>query len=182
MILMSPKDENELRQMLYSAYCYEKPAVVRYPRGEALGVAMDDGFREIPLGTWEILREGGDIAVIACGNTVQPALAAAAELEEEGVHCMVVNGRFIKPMDRAILAEAASLTGRILTVEENTVMGGFGDGVSSMLSELGITVPVRHMGLPDAFLTHGSQKTLRGKTGLDKEGIKRAIKDWLKSE
>jgi 1-deoxy-D-xylulose-5-phosphate synthase len=181
LILMSPKDENELRQMLYSAYRYGKPAAIRYPRGEAMGVALDDEFCEIPLGTWELLEEGGDIAIIACGAAVYPSLAAASELEEEGVHCTVINGRFIKPVDVEMLSRAAERTGRILTVEENTTIGGFGGAVSETLSRMGITVPVKHMGLPDEFLPHGSQASLRKRTKLDKEGIKEAVSDWLKN-
>jgi 1-deoxy-D-xylulose-5-phosphate synthase len=154
---------------------------IRYPRGEAVGVPVDDEFREIPLGTWELLKEGGDIAIIACGVTVYPSLEAARELEEEGIHCSVVNGRFIKPIDAEMLSGVAERTGRILTVEENTTIGGFGSAVSEMLAEIGLVVPVKHIGLPDAFLPHGSQTTLRKKTGLDKEGIKEAVTDWLKS-
>ncbi|MBA4419020.1 MAG: 1-deoxy-D-xylulose-5-phosphate synthase [Syntrophus sp. (in: bacteria)] len=182
MILMSPKDENELRNMLYSAYCYKKPAAIRYPRGEALGVPLDKEFQEIPLGTWEHLKEGSDIAIIANGVTVHPSLFAAAELEKEGIHCTVINGRFIKPMDREMLKIVASQAKRILTIEENTAIGGFGSGVGEVLAEEGIVIPVKTMGLPDAFLPHGSQSSLREKTGLDREGIKKAIKDWLKSE
>ncbi len=182
LIIMSPKDENELRHMLYSAYCYEKPAAIRYPRGEALGVPLDPELREIPLGSWEILKDGRDITVIACGSTVHSALSAASELEKEGIHCTVVNGRFIKPMDGETLLKVASDTGRILTVEENTVMGGFGSGVCQLLAEKGILVPVKNIGLPDAFLPHGSQASLRKRTGIDEGGIKKAVLDWLKSE
>ena len=182
LILMSPKDENELRQMLYSAYQYGKPAAIRYPRGEAVGVPVDNEFHEIPIGTWELLKDGGDLAVIACGVTVYPSLAAASELEEEGVHCTVVNGRFVKPVDTDMLLRVAERTGRILTVEENTIIGGFGSAVSEALAKAGVTVPMKHMGLPDAFLPHGSQASLRRIAGLDKEGIREAIKDWLKRE
>ncbi|HEY3278538.1 MAG TPA: 1-deoxy-D-xylulose-5-phosphate synthase [Syntrophorhabdaceae bacterium] len=181
LILMTPKDENELRQMLYSAYCYGKPVAVRYPRGEALGVAMAPEFEEIPLGSWELLRTGTDVAIIACGSPVHPALLAAADLAEAGIHCAVINGRFVKPMDCEMLSRVAANSARILTVEENTLMGGFGSGVSEMLAEQGILVPVRNIGLPDAFLPHGSQSSLRRKIGLDREGIVKAVKDWLKS-
>jgi 1-deoxy-D-xylulose-5-phosphate synthase len=180
-IVMSPKDGNELRHMLYSAYCYGKPAAIRYPRGEALGTSLDEELHEIAIGSWECLQEGADIAIIACGVTVYPALAAAQELGEEGISCAVVNGRFIKPMDRAMLKKVAGSTKRILTVEENTLIGGFGSGICEVLAEEGIVVPVRNLGLPDTFLPHGSQTLLRMKTGIDKEGIKKAVKDWLKS-
>jgi 1-deoxy-D-xylulose-5-phosphate synthase len=181
LVLMSPKDENELRQMLFSAYSYGKPAAVRYPRGEALGVPIDTEFREIPIGTWEVLKEGSDIAIIACGVAVHPSLEAAAELEEEGIRCTVVNGRFIKPMDGEVLSRVAARTGRIQSVEENAVIGGFGSGICELLAEKGITTPVKHLGLPDMFLPHGAQAALRKKTGLDKEGIKKAVADWLRN-
>jgi 1-deoxy-D-xylulose-5-phosphate synthase len=180
-IVMSPKDENELRHMLYSAYLYEKPAVVRYPRGEARGVIMDETFKEIPLGTWERLKDGKDIAIVACGNTVYPALSAALKLEGEGIRCCVVNGRFIKPMDREMLLSLASEVPRILTVEENVLIGGFGSGVMEIFSEEGITIPVKRLGIPDTFLSHGSQSNLRKSIGIDEEGIKQFIQQWLKT-
>jgi 1-deoxy-D-xylulose-5-phosphate synthase len=181
MIVMSPKDENELRHMLYSAYLCKKPTVVRYPRGEAYGVIMDKTLKEIPIGTWERLKDGMDIAIVACGNTVYPALSAAMELEGEGIHCSVINGRFVKPMDREMLLSLAQEVPKILTVEENVLIGGFGSGVMEMLSEEGITVPVKRLGIPDAFLPHGSQGSLRKSIGIDKEGIKKSIKLWLKT-
>jgi 1-deoxy-D-xylulose-5-phosphate synthase len=181
MIVMSPKDENELRHMLYSAYLSEKPAVVRYPRGEAYGVIVDETLKEIPIGTWERLKDGMDIAIVACGNTVHPALSAAMELEGEGIHCTVINGRFVKPMDREMLLSLVQEVPKILTVEENVLIGGFGSGVMEMLSEEGITVPIKRLGIPDAFLPHGSQGSLRKSIGIDKEGIKKFIKLWPKT-
>jgi len=180
-IVMSPKDENELRHMLYSAYLYEKPAVVRYPRGEGRGVVMDETFKEIPLGTWELLKDGKDLAIVACGNTVYPALSAALKLEGEGIRCCVVNCRFIKPMDREMLISLASEVPRILTVEENVLIGGFGSGVMEIFSDEGITLPVKRLGIPDIFLSHGSQSTLRKSIGIDEEGIKQFIRQWLKT-
>jgi 1-deoxy-D-xylulose-5-phosphate synthase len=182
MVVISPKDENELKQMLYSAYSYERPVAIRYPRGEAQGVPIDEDFKEIPIGKWEILKEGEDIAIIACGNQVYPSLSAASELEEEGILCTVINGRFIKPMDREMLSALSKHAKKILTVEENAIMGGFGSGVLEILSEEGIAVPVKNIGIPDTFLSHGSQSMLRKSLGLDKEGIKKAVRQWLKRE
>jgi 1-deoxy-D-xylulose-5-phosphate synthase len=182
MVLMSPKDENELRQMLYSAFVYNRPVAIRYPRGEAQGVPMDETFKEIPLGTWEILKEGEELTIIACGNMVYPALDVAEELEKEGINIGVINGRFIKPMDSNMLSEIALRTKKILTLEENTLMGGFGSGVMELLSKEEILVPIKSMGIPDTFITHGSQKKLRNALGIDREGIKKAIKEWLKKE
>jgi 1-deoxy-D-xylulose-5-phosphate synthase len=182
MVLMSPKDESELKDMLYSAYIYNRPVAIRYPRGEAQGVLIDEVFKEIPLGSWETLKEGEDLTIIACGNMVYPALAVAEELEKEGVHVGVINGRFIKPMDKKMLMEVATHTKKILTLEENVLMGGFGSGVMELLSEQETLIPVKAMGIPDTFITHGSQKTLRNTLGIDREGIIKAIKAWLKKE
>lgn len=182
MIIMSPKDENEFRHMLYSAYIYNRPVAVRYPRGDAQGVSIDEGFREIPLGTWEVLRKGDDLAIIATGNTVYPALEAAQILQENQIECTIINGRFIKPMDIELLKDVATKTKRILTIEENTIIGGFGSGVMEALSDEGIDVPVKRIGIPDMFLPHGSQKTLRKTIGIDAEGISRGILKWLKKE
>ena len=181
MILMAPKDGNELRQMLYSAYLYGKPAAIRYPRGEARGALPDENFTEIPVGKWEKLKEGNDLAIIACGNTVYPSLSAAMELGKEGIQCTVINGRFIKPMDRDMLIDTATSIKKILTVEENTVIGGFGSGVMEMLSEERVDAVVRRAGIPDMFLLHGAQSTLREKIGLNTEGIKSTIRQWLKN-
>ena len=183
MIVTSPKDENELRHLLYSATLYGKTMSIRYPRGEAFGVVPDGEYREIPLGTWEALRDGTDVCLIGCGPVVYACLDAAAELErEEGIRCGVVNGRFAKPMDRKMLVDLASRTERLLTFEENTIVGGFGSGVMEVLSEEGIVRPVRRVGLPDRFLSHSPQSLLRQNAGLDKEGIKRTVRQWLSSE
>ncbi|HQG51418.1 MAG: 1-deoxy-D-xylulose-5-phosphate synthase [Syntrophorhabdaceae bacterium] len=181
MILMAPKDGEELRHMLYSAYMYDKPTAIRYPRGKVHGPKTFNGFEEIPIGTWEKLRDGDDLAIIACGNTVYPSIQAATELAAEGIQCTVINGRFIKPMDKDMLFEMACSKKRILTVEENTLVGGFGGGIMEFLSDEGIYASVRRLGMPDKFLTYGTQETLRGKVGLTSEGIKNTIRKWLKN-
>jgi len=181
MILMAPKDGEELRHMLYSAYMYDKPTAIRYPRGKVHGPKTFNGFEEIPIGTWEKLRDGDDLAIIACGNTVYPSIQAATELAAEGIQCTVINGRFIKPMDKDMLFETACSKKRILTVEENTLVGGFGGGIMELLSDEGIYASVRRLGMPDKFLTYGTQETLRGKVGLTSEGIKNTIRKWLKN-
>ena len=182
MILMSPKDENELKQMLFSAIIYERPVAIRYPRGEALGVPVESEFTEVPLGKWEVLKDGSDVTLIGCGPVVNACLEAARELEDEGISAAVLNGRFIKPMDRGMLVAFARRTGRVVTLEENSAIGGFGSGIMEVLSEEGVVVPVKRIGLPDRFLPHASQKLLRQQVGLDKDGIKKTVKHWLKSE
>ena len=181
-VVTTPRDENELRHLLYSAYCYERPVVIRYPRGEAVGIPLDNDFSLIPFGTWEMLKEGKGVAILACGNQVYPSLEVARMLEEQGISCTVVDCRFIKPLDREMLITIAKEIPRIVTVEENVLIGGFGSAVMEQLSVDGFALPVKCIGIPDTFLPHGSQKTLRRNIGLDKEGIKKAILDWLRKE
>lgn len=182
MVLMAPKDGNELRHMLYSAYRYSRPVAVRYPRGEAADTKMDDDFREIPFGTWETLSEGKDLTIIACGNMVATAVETADLLEQVGLSTGVVNGRFIKPMDKDLLFNTVAKTDHILTIEENVLAGGFGSAISETLGEAGLLKPVRSLGISDVFVTHGSQEDLRKTLGLDPEGIVRTVKTWLRKE
>ena len=183
MVVASPKDENELSRLLYSALIYGRTMAIRYPRGEALGVPLDEELSEIPLGAWEVLKDGTDVCLIGCGPVVHSCLIAAQELEkEQGLHCAVINGRFAKPMDRETLIDMAGRVRRILTFEENAAIGGFGSGVMEILSEEGIVMPVRRVGLPDRFLPHSPQKHLRHEAGLDVAGIKRTVKHWLDIE
>jgi 1-deoxy-D-xylulose-5-phosphate synthase len=183
MMIMAPKDENELKQMLYSAVKYERIVSIRYPRGEGLGVPVDEGFMEVTMGTWEVLREGSDVTLIGCGPVVYSCVIAAEELQKEvGVSCAVLNGRFVKPMDREMLTGFATRTKRIMTFEENTIIGGFGSGVAEVLSDEGIAVSMKRIGLPDRFLAHSSPKLLREEIGLDKDGVKKTVKHWLNLE
>ncbi len=183
MVMMTPKDENELKHMLYSAVRYDRTASVRYPRGEALGVPVDERFTEIPLGTWEVMREGSDLTLIGCGPIVHACVSAAEELQKEaGLDCAVLNGRFVKPMDRDMLVSFANRTKRIVTFEENALIGGFGSGVAELLADEGITIALKRVGLPDRFLPHSSPKLLRQEVGLDKDGVKTTVKRWLNLE
>lgn len=179
MVLMVPKDGNELRRMLYTALQCGRPCAIRYPKGRARGV-YKGALEAVQLGTWEVIRRGGDVCLIACGNLVELALDVAQELDEEGISVMVVNGRFVKPVDDSILAEAAS-TGWILTLEENARIGGLGGAVLESLADSGRSCKVKVLGLPDRFIPHGSQEQLRREVGLSKEEIKSSILAWLKS-
>ncbi len=181
MTLMAPRDENELRHMIYSAYRYNRPCAIRYPRGDALGVPIDSEFKMIEFGTWELLKEGEDITIIACGIMVSIAMEAASMLEADGIRTGVVNGRFIKPMDEKLLLDVASRTRRIITLEENVVIGGFGSGVSEALSRAGVCLPFKSAGIPDTFVTHGKQDTLRRSLGLDRDSIVGTITQWVKN-
>jgi 1-deoxy-D-xylulose-5-phosphate synthase len=183
MTIMAPKDENELKHMLHSAIGYERIAAIRYPRGEGIGVPVDEEFKEIPFGKWEVVRKGSGVTLIGCGPVVYSCLAAAEELEKElGVSCSVLSGRFVKPMDLEMLAEYTVGANRVFAFEENSVIGGFGSGVAEALADLGITVPLVRIGLPDRFLGHTSPKSLREEVGLDKDGIKKTVRHWLESE
>ncbi|OSM05321.1 1-deoxy-D-xylulose-5-phosphate synthase [Magnetofaba australis] len=175
--IMAPSDENELRRMLATAAKLGKPAVIRYPRGNALGLELEP-MTPIPVGSARQLRDGADAAILAVGEHAHAALAAANTLADEGINCAVYDARFIKPLDAAMV-RAAAKTGTILTVEENAVMGGFGSAVLEKLSEEGLLaggVRFRSLGIPDRFIPQGSQKELRAELGLDAEGIAAAMR------
>ena len=172
LIVSAPKDENELQQLLYTATQSKHPMAVRYPRSPGLGVDMDTELHTIPIGTGEILRRGDDVAILAIGATVAPALEAAEKLVSSGIQSTVVNARFAKPLDTDLLAELAGQVKHFVTVEENVISGGFGSAVSNFLQDSGFNdVKVKHLGLPDEFIEHGGQTFLRGKYGLDAAGI-----------
>jgi 1-deoxy-D-xylulose-5-phosphate synthase len=179
-IVMAPKDENELQHMLKTAVDCGRPVSLRYPRGKGVGVRLDEKLINLEIGKGEVLQEGTDIAIIAIGNTVNPALAAAANLAQEGVQVKVINARFVKPLDEALILKTAAEIKKIITIEENVLQGGFGSAVLELLSEKGITgVQVKRLGIPDEFVKHATQAEQRSKYGLDEEGIKRAIKEML---
>jgi 1-deoxy-D-xylulose-5-phosphate synthase len=169
--LMAPKDENELRDMLYTAVQHSGPIALRYPRGQGVGVAFSSTLQKVPIGRAEVLREGEDLLILALGASVYPALAAAAMLEEQGFSATVVNARFIKPLDEDLILTLAARHGRVLTVEENVLAGGFGSAVLELLVDHELSVAVKRLGIPDTFVEHGSPAILRQKYGLDAEGI-----------
>lgn len=162
--VMAPKDENELQHMLKTALNLPGPSVIRYPRGAGLGVPMDSQLKLLPIGKGEVLRSGEDATLYAIGYPVQPCLDASDILLEKGVRVGVVNARFAKPLDRDFTLEVARLAPLLITVEENTGVGGFGDGVRETLE--GAHIDVRTISLPDSFVEHGTQAKLRDKVGL----------------
>jgi 1-deoxy-D-xylulose-5-phosphate synthase len=171
MTLMAPKDENELRNMLYTSVQLQNPVAIRYPRGRGVGVALDEDYQSIPIGKAEILREGRDLVIMALGNMVASAVEAAALLDQEGLSTGVVNCRFVKPLDNELTAIARS-AGRVLVVEENVRQGGFGSALLELFSDAGVeNVAVRRLGLPDKFIQHGPVSVLRKDNGLDTAGI-----------
>ncbi len=182
MVIMAPKDENELQHMLKTAVEYSGPIAVRYPRGTGLGVPLETTLHTIDIGKAEILKKGDDVAIIAIGNTVQAAVEASKNLkEDEHIAATVVNARFVKPLDAEVILNQAQTTGKIVTIEENVAQGGFGSAVMELLHAHGLDhVIIRCIGLPDTYIEHGSQVLLRHKYGLDAEGIEKIVLDILR--
>jgi 1-deoxy-D-xylulose-5-phosphate synthase len=179
MTVMAPKDENELRHMLYTALQHPGPVAIRYPRGKGVGAAIDPEYKLLPIGQAEVLKEGKDLQILALGSMVAPSLEAAAVLEKEGVSAGVVNCRFVKPLDHG-LVDIAAASGRVLAVEENIRQGGFSGALLELFNDAGLRdVRVRRIGLPDKFVEHGPQDLLRAKYGLDSAGILREAKSLL---
>jgi 1-deoxy-D-xylulose-5-phosphate synthase len=171
MTLMAPKDENELRHMLYTALKHPGPAAIRYPRGNGLGIPLDPNYESIPIGQVEILKEGEDLVIIALGSMVSPSMEAAALLEKEEFSVGVINCRFVKPLDKK-LVDYARAAGKVLVVEENVRQGGLGGAILELFNDLDVhNVRIKRIGLPDKFIEHGSSSLLREKYGLDTSGI-----------
>ena len=180
MIVMAPKDENEFQHMLATAVACGSPASIRYPRGAGAGVDMDEIPLPLPVGAAEVVCEGADLAIVAIGSTVYPALAAADRLRQEGIRVRVINARFVKPLDRDLLGETARSLKKILTVEENVLMGGFGSAVLELFEQLGIhEAQVKRLGISDEFATHATQAELRSMYGIDEAGIIRAARSMV---
>ncbi len=181
-IVMAPMDENELQHMLKTAVTCGCPVSLRYPRGAGAGVPLDEHPRPLPIGKGEILLDPPDaaLAVVAIGACVHPALAAAELLKAEGIPIRVINARFVKPLDGELLCGTAEKLRRVITVEENTLMGGFGSAVLELFAEAGISgVAVRRLGIPDEFAQHATQKELRRLYGIDAEGIAAAVREMV---
>jgi len=179
--VMAPKDENELRHLLKTAICSGVPMALRYPRGAGYGVEPDRDLKCLEIGKGEQLQDGADLTIVAIGATVYPALAAAKALMSKGISAGVINARFVKPLDVELILAAARRTGRIVTVEENALQGGFGTAVLEALSDHNLQgVKVRRLGLPDHYIEQGSQAQLRKDVGIDAEGIAAAVVEFMK--
>jgi 1-deoxy-D-xylulose-5-phosphate synthase len=179
MILMAPKDEGEMRDMLLTAIEYNGPAALRYPRGNGVGADISREAQALEIGKGEILRDGGDVAIVAYGSMVYPSLRAAEQLASDGIETTVVNARFVKPLDAGLLLALARTRRLIVTVEEAYLAGGFGSAVMELLEENGLQDQVRvvRMGVPDRLVTHGDPKLLLAKYGLDPDGIYTRVKE-----
>ena len=180
MVMMAPKDENELQHMLKTAVEYKGPSAVRYPRGIGCGVPMDQELRSLKIGKAELIKDGNEATIIAIGNMVCPSIEAAKRLADEGISVSVVNARFVKPLDEAMILALAKKTGRIVTIEEHVLFGGFGSAVLECLDANGVSgIKTLRIGLPDVFIEHGTQKILRQKYGLDVDGIYASVKAFV---
>ena len=167
---MTPADENECRQMLYTGFQLNQPAAVRYPRGTGPGAEIRKEMTALPVGKSETRRKGRRVAILAFGSMLAPALEAGEKLD-----ATVVNMRFVKPLDETLLLELARSHAGFVTAEDNAIAGGAGSGVAELLARHGIEVPVLHLGLPDAYLEHASREDLLAEAGIDAAGIRKSV-------
>jgi 1-deoxy-D-xylulose-5-phosphate synthase len=174
MTVMAPSDENECRQMLYTAFKLDTPTAVRYPRGTGPGAEIQQDMTELPIGQGVIRRQGKKIAFLAFGSMVTPSLAAAEELD-----ATVADMRFIKPLDDKLVADLAAAHELLVTVEENTIMGGAGSAVMESLCRQKINVRLLMLGLPDTYIDQGDHAELLADCGLDKTGIMQSVQNYL---
>lgn len=180
MVVMAPKDENELQHMVKTCLEFNGPISVRYPRGVSLGVKMDPTPQALPIGKGELLKPGTDVAIMAIGVAVWQAVEAAERLDKEGISTAVVNGRFVKPLDQELVVDVAKAVRYVVTVEEGCRIGGFGSGVLETLSDAGVTdIKTKVLGLPDWYIEQGPQDLLRERYGLTAEGIYQSVKELI---
>ncbi|VAX16048.1 1-deoxy-D-xylulose 5-phosphate synthase [hydrothermal vent metagenome] len=180
MVVMAPKDENELCRMLKTALYHPGPAALRYPRGSITGVEISEDIEPLAIGKSELLRDGSDICIIAVGSTVLPALEAACALSRHGYSAAVINTRFVKPIDEELFEKMGKKCGLLLTVEENVLAGGFGSAVLELIESKKIPhVAVRRIGVPDIYVSHGSQDAKRKELGLDAAGIEKTAREFI---
>ncbi|HEY2920538.1 MAG TPA: transketolase C-terminal domain-containing protein, partial [Candidatus Binatia bacterium] len=174
-VIMAPKDENELQHMLHTAVAHSGPISLRYPRGEGWGVKLDAEVTSLEIGKGELLRDGTDVVIAAIGQPAIPALRAAQDLVPLGINAAVVNARFVKPLDRDLFRDLLSRVPRVITVEDHVIGGGFGGALVEFLADEGISgVSVKRLGVPDRFIPHGTQDELRKICGFDKDAIAQA--------
>jgi 1-deoxy-D-xylulose-5-phosphate synthase len=174
MTVMAPADENECRQMLFTAFQLNTPSAVRYPRGTGPGVAISPEMCALPIGKGELRREGKRVAILAFGTMLAPALAAAEQL-----NATVANMRFVKPLDAELVLRLARDHELLVTVEENTIQGGAGSAVAECLQLHGIAIPLLQLGLPDRFIEQGEHAQMLADCGLDAKGLLAAVENKL---
>jgi 1-deoxy-D-xylulose-5-phosphate synthase len=179
-IHMVPKDEDELADMLYTAMLHNGPSAVRYPRGSGPGTPVKEHPAALPIGKAEIIADGEDVAIFGLGALLPMASELAAKLEAQGYSAAVINPRFVKPLDREVLAQYAKRAGVIVTFEDHVLMGGFGSAVMEALSEMQFSVPVVRIGWPDRFIEHGKVEQLRARYGISVEAALEKLSPYLK--
>ncbi len=181
LVIMAPKDENELRHMFYTAMQMNSPVMIRYPRGSGLGISTDDPFEQLKIGAWQKNKSGNDVVLVATGAMVEPCRAATEILAMQGIQAGLVNARFIKPLDEEMLGRLAREVGMIVTVEDNILAGGFGSAVLEYMSDQKLSgAQVLRLGFPDKFVEHGARNQLLKKYGLTAEGISREVSSFVK--
>ena len=183
MVVMAPKDENELRRMMVTALSHRGPIALRYPRGTCTGCTLDPDPDPIPIGKAEIVCEGDDLLILAAGRCVSDAMEAKEAMRSEGISATIVNSRFVKPLDADLILNLVQRIPRVITVEEHVLSGGFGSAVLELFADSGISgVPVKRIGIGDVFVEHGSQSILRSRHGVDRVAIEDAARAIIQCE
>ncbi|MCK4690915.1 MAG: 1-deoxy-D-xylulose-5-phosphate synthase, partial [Desulfuromonadales bacterium] len=180
LVFAVPRNEVELRRIMKAASLFDGPFAYRYPRGNGAGLPLDGAIEPLEIGQGELLRKGSDVLIIAVGVLVGEALEAAKLLSEQGIEVAVVDARFVKPLDCELILSQAAKVPLVVTAEENVLQGGFGAAVLELLSDAGLSVPIRRIGIPDEFVEQGTQAELRAMLGIDAEGMVATIHQDLK--
>jgi 1-deoxy-D-xylulose-5-phosphate synthase len=182
-VVMAPKDEAELQQMVVTGVNHDGPIAMRYPRGNGYGVPlMEEGWEAIPIGKGELLRSGDDVLLVAYGSMVHTAMQAAEILSEHGIEATVVNARFVKPLDTDLIVPLAKRIGRVVTLEEGCIMGGFGSALTEALMEHDVVVPVKRIGVPDQLVEHAKPDEAKSELGLTGSQIAERVREAYFSE
>ena len=174
--IMVPKDENELQHMLYTATFLRGPSSLRFSRGNAVGVGLDSEFRKLEIGKGEILNEGNDLLILGIGPILYDAMQVAEELN---LNPTIINARFAKPIDEELILKYAKKFKKIITLEEGTINGGFGSAILELLEKNNIKADVKRIGIPDEFIEHAKPDIQKKLAGIDKESIKKTIREFL---
>ncbi len=182
MVVMAPKDERELQNMIYTALQYDGPAAIRYPRGSGLGVSLESHFEKIEIGSSEIIEKGSDLIIFAIGTTVELAEKALKELKSLGINATLVNSRFVKPLDEHLIISLVQQHRKVITIEENALQGGFGSAVLELLQSKDIyNIQMRRLGIPDKYIEHGPRNLLLEKYGINVPTLVNEALDLVKT-
>ena len=181
--IMAPKDENELARMLVTAIEHNGPVSIRYPRGKGVGVEIDKDIQPIVIGKGELLKDGNDVLLIAVGNSVVESNKALEELKEKNISCALINARFIKPLDKVLILKMAEQIGKVITIEDHVLDGGFGSAVLELFADNNLSnVTTKRIGIKNCFVEHGPQEILKAEYGIDSSAICKAVEEFVQSE